>query len=68
MDFGFNNQVTRIGLSFSSNITEGSESETDKERANFLYHSKGSAEELKTQTYIGMDVGYIDKEIGIGWI
>ena len=35
-DFGFKDQITRSGLSIPSNIAEGSERETDKERANFL--------------------------------
>ena len=34
-DFGFKDQITRSGLSIPSNIAEGSERETDKERANF---------------------------------
>ena len=39
-----------------------------KEFINFLSYAKGSAGELKTQAYIGMDIGYIDKEIGMKWI
>jgi len=35
-DFGFKDQITRSGLSIPSNIAEGSERETDKERANFF--------------------------------
>ena len=48
-DFGFKDQITRSGLSIPSNIAEGSERETDKERANFLNYAKGSAGELRTQ-------------------
>ena len=33
-----------------------------------LKETPHSAGELKTQTYIGMDIGYIDKEIGMKWI
>ena len=61
-DFGFKDQITRSGLSIPSNIAEGSERETDKERANFLNYAKGSAGELRTQIYIGMDIGYIDSK------
>ena len=50
-DFGFKDQITRSGLSIPSNIAEGSERETDKERANFLNYAKGSAGELRTQIY-----------------
>ena len=33
----------------------------------FLY-AKGSAGELRTQIYIGMDIGYIDSKQGKEWI
>jgi four helix bundle protein len=67
-DFGFKDQITRSGLSIPSNIAEGAERESIKEFINFLSYAKGSAGELKTQAYIGMDIGYIDKEIGMKWI
>ena len=67
-DFGFKDQITRSGLSIPSNIAEGSERETNKERANFLNYSKGSAGELRTQIYIGMDIGYIDSKQGKEWL
>ena len=40
------------------------ERETDKDKARFLYYAKGSSGELLTQTYIGIDIGYIDKSEG----
>ncbi len=43
-DFGFKDQITRSGLSIPSNIAEGAERETDKERANFLNYAKGLLE------------------------
>jgi four helix bundle protein len=67
-DFGFKDQITRSGLSIPSNIAEGSERETNKERANFLNYAKGSAGELRTQIYIGMDIGYIESKQGKEWI
>ena len=67
-DFGFKDQITRSGLSIPSNIAEGAERESIKEFINFLSYAKGSAGELKTQAYIGMDIGYIDREIGMKWI
>lgn len=67
-DFGFRDQITRSGLSIPSNIAEGYERNTDKELANFLNYAKGSAGELRTQVYIGMEIGYISTEIGKGWI
>jgi four helix bundle protein len=67
-DFGFRDQITRSGLSIPSNIAEGHERNSDKELANFLNYAKGSAGELRTQIYIGMEIGYIKTEIGKGWI
>ena len=67
-DFGFRDQITRSGLSIPSNVAEGYERCSIKETLNFLNYAKGSAGELRTQIYIGMDVGYIDSEKGKQWI
>ena len=67
-DYGFRDQITRSGLSVPSNIAEGYERDSNKEVANFLNYAKGSAGELRTQIYIGMDIGYIDKQLGKQWI
>jgi len=66
-DFGFKNQITRAGLSISSNIAEGYERESRKEIANFLNYAKGSAGELRSQIYIGMKIGYIKTSKGKAW-
>lgn len=63
-DYGFRDQITRAGLSIPSNIAEGYERDSNKEIANFLNYSKGSAGELRTQIYIGIEIGYIPKETG----
>jgi four helix bundle protein len=67
-DHGFKDQITRSGLSIPSNIAEGYERVGKKETANFLNYAKGSAGELRTQIYIGMDIGYIDKPTGQAWL
>ena len=67
-DYGFKDQITRAGLSIPSNIAEGVERNSDKETLNFLSYAKGSCAELRTQIYIGMDIGYINKKIGSQWI
>jgi four helix bundle protein len=67
-DYGFRDQITRSGLSIPSNIAEGYERGTNKEIANFLNYAKGSAGELRTQIYIGMDIGYIEKTQGKEWL
>lgn len=67
-DFGFRDQITRAGLSIPSNIAEGYERNSDKELANFLNYAKGSAGELRTQIYIGMEIGYINYATGKHWL
>ncbi|MFQ5456290.1 MAG: four helix bundle protein [Nitrospirota bacterium] len=67
-DFGFKDQITRSGLSISSNIAEGIERGSEKDCIKFLQYAKGSCGELRTQIYIGIDIGYIREETGNQWI
>ncbi|AEA33039.1 four helix bundle protein [Hippea maritima] len=67
-DFGFKDQITRSSLSIASNIAEGMEKESDKEKIRFIEIAKGSAAELMTQIYIGIEITYIEKQIGLKWI
>jgi len=67
-DYGFKDQITRSGLSIPSNIAEGFERESLKECLVFLSYAKGSCGELRSQIYIGMDIGYIDKNTGKQWL
>lgn len=62
-DYGFKDQITRSGLSIASNI-ESIEREAERECNNFLSYAKGSCGELRTQVYIGMDIGYIPMDKG----
>lgn len=66
-DFGFKDQITRSSLSIGSNIAEGMEKDSDKDKVRFLNISEGSIAELITQIYIGIEINYIEKEIGIKW-
>ena len=66
-DYGFKDQITRSGLSIASNLAEGMEKESNKEKMRFIEISKSSAAELITQIYIGIEVGNIDRELGIIW-
>ena len=66
-DYGFKDQITRSGLSVPSNIAEGFERESQKECITFLSYSKASCGELRCQIYIGMEIGYIPKDIGKKW-
>jgi four helix bundle protein len=67
-DFGFKDQVTRSGLSVPSNIAEGFDRESNKECVTFLSYAKGSCAELRTQIYIGIEIGYIERMTGEKWI
>ncbi len=67
-DFGFKDQITRSGLSVPSNIAEGIERGSGRDCIKFLYYAKGSCGELRTQIYIGIDIGYIKPETGKQWI
>jgi len=67
-DYGFKDQITRSGLSIASNIAEGFERGSQKENIVFLSYAKGSSGELRTQVYIGMDIGYIKKAVGEEWL
>lgn len=43
---------------------EGYERESNRDCINVLAYAKGSAGELRTQIYIGIDIGYIDRQTG----
>lgn len=64
----FRDQITRAGLSISSNIAEGLKRESIPDCIRFLGIAKGSAAEVRSQLYIGIEIGYIDKELGQEWL
>ena len=67
-DFGFKNQITKSCLSISSNIAEGVERSTNRDKSQFLRIAKGSCSEFKAQTIIGIEIGYINQELGKQWL
>ena len=67
-DFGFKDQLTRCALSIPSNIAEGYERDYQKEKVRFLSISKGSTGEFKTQVDIGIEIGFLPKDIGRNWM
>lgn len=62
-DYAFKNQVLRSAISIPSNIAEGAERQSNKEFKYFLNVAKGSAAELRTQLYIGIETEMIEKEL-----
>ena len=67
-DYGFKDQITRCTLSVPSNIAEGIEKDYQKEKSRYLAISKGSLGEFYTQVDIGIEVGFIEKELGMKWM
>ena len=67
-DYGFKDQITRSALSVASNIAEGMEKDSNKEKVRYIEIAKGSAAELITQIYIGIEINYLEKQIGLSWI
>ena len=52
--------MTRSALSIPSNVAEGYERDTPRERCHFLRIAKGSAAECWTQMLIGIEAGLLD--------
>jgi len=64
-EYGFKDQITRSGLSIPSNIAEGMERFSKKEKIRFLDIARSSCAELITQIYVGIKAGFIKKNIGL---
>ena len=61
-DFGLRDQMRRAAVSILSNIAEGFESRTQALFIEFLGRAKGSAAELRAQSYVALDAGYLEQE------
>jgi len=61
-DFSFKDQICRASVSVPSNIAEGFERQSNKEYIHFLYISKASNGELRTQLLIGLKLKYLNEE------
>jgi len=67
-DWGYRDQLTRAGLSISSNIAEGYERESNLECIRFLSFAKGSCGEVRSQLYVGKKIEYLDAKAASAWI
>ncbi len=63
-DYSLRDQMQRSAVSIPSNIAEGFELHTNKAFIRHLCISKASGGELRTQLFIAVQQGYIDKVIG----
>lgn len=61
-DFGLRDQIRRSAVSVMANIAEGYGRRTNKDFANFLVLSHGSAAEVQSHLYIALDLEYIEKK------
>ncbi len=61
-DYGLRDQIRRAGVSIMSNIAEGFERGGTREFVQFLSMAKGSSGEVRSQRYVAVDQGYIDKD------
>jgi len=61
-DFSLVDQIRRAATSVMFNIAEGFERGSNTEFIQFLYISKGSAGEARTQLYVALDQNYITPE------
>lgn len=58
-DYGFRDQIQRAAISVMSNIAEGFDRGSNKEFIQFLVIARGSASEVKSLAYAGLDIGYL---------
>jgi four helix bundle protein len=61
-EYGFRDQLGRSALSIASNIAEGYERRSNKERSRFMKIAKGSCGEAWTQLLIGIEAGFLEKQ------
>ena len=60
--FGLTNQLRRASVSITSNIAEGFNRQSVKDKAHFYVMAHGSVAEVQNQLMICRDVSYLSKE------
>ncbi len=58
-DFGFVDQIRRAAISIMNNVAEGFERGSNKDFVRFLFIARGSAGEVRSLLYLGLDQGYL---------
>lgn len=61
-DYALRDQIRRAAISITSNIAEGFERDSTAAFLHFLSIAKGSAGEVRSQLYVALDEGYIDRK------
>ncbi len=61
-DLSLKDQIRRASVSVMSNIAEGFERGTKDEVIYFMFVSRGSVGEVRSQLYVGYDLGLISRE------
>lgn len=61
-DYGFRDQIQRAAISISNNIAEGYERKSNKELKQFLFIAKGSAGEVRSMLYAGLELKYLTQD------
>jgi len=61
-DYSFRDQIQRASISIGNNIAEGFERKSNAELRHFLYMAKGSCGEVRSMSYIALELKYINKE------
>lgn len=62
--YGLTSRMRRAAVSIPSNIAEGKGRSTDRDRALFFCHARGSLLELETQILIAQRLRYMTAELG----
>ena len=60
--YALSNQLKRAACSVPANIVEGHSRKTSKEFIQFLYHARGSLEELRYFLFLSKDLNYITQD------
>src|SRR6266480_2188920 len=62
--YGLCQQMRRAAISVPSNIAEGKGHRSNRELCHFLFHARGSLQELQTQVMIAKELNYLSEVQG----